>query len=712
MWPERLTLSLTLVAVLCSHGASADEPTVDQTLGFERVEAWRTAADLPAQFAVDQLWSSRTIPYAELAGGLTLDAGHVKAGGSSGRWANHPRYPSLHTHRVPRDWSGVRALSGWVYSESATGELVTLAVCSDNPDTAWIDAFTLDFRIDWTGWRQLVWSLADGHALGQPAGWSEITGLAFWTKAFSHQPVPETVLYLDDFQLQSTATTTTVTVPSAARGELLPVTLNVPRADLSRLNHTGPEVSAGANAVAPITYQAYFKTERALFGYDPKFVPAPVSFDPSGRAYLCYGGTRLQWLDDDGRWQTRDLLPDVLEPYAKQRLGFDELSVNGTGQGNDASIRFDADGDAYLLCYVADPTRDWKARTGLLLHSRDQFRTWTVYRLPYYFARFEKLDQFNPDCLRHPPVVLLSRYFGPTELSLLVPTKQSDGTLELGDPVPVAKGTMAAIPHSGEANQMISHGDQIFIVYGALQVLPGKTKEDGAPAYAVAYDRRTGKLSDPVLVGFGGRNAEDEHNWPAIAADSHGLLHVIVNGHHNPFVYTRSLKPWSLAAWVPPEQVASGTTYAGLVCDRDDTLYSVTRCSDPGYYFRLSLHRKRAGQPWEPPRHLVIPFKPYYKVWFHKLVQDTKRQRLFLYYWSQSPSLCLFKDELLSYLDTWPDLGQRCLETKDGPRWPLGTALMQPRKYEFYAVPPSEPAILMSDDHGETWRLAETDDFR
>ena len=102
--------------------------------------------------------------------------------------------------------------------------------------------------------------------------------------------------------------------------------------------------------------------------------------------------------------------------------------------------------------------------------------------------------------------------------------------------------------------------------------------------------------------------------------------------------------------------------------DRDGTLYTVTRNAEPGYYFRLSLHRKKSGQPWEEPQHLAIPFKPYYKIWMHKLVLDPVRERLFLTYWSQSLAECLFQDEYLAALFIWPDREQAWLTDPATPR--------------------------------------------
>jgi hypothetical protein len=94
-------------------------------------------------------------------------------------------------------------------------------------------------------------------------------------------------------------------------------------------------------------------------------------------------------------------------------------------------------------------------------------------------------------------------------------------------------------------------------------------------------------------------------------------------------------------------------------------------------------------------------------------VIDPKTDRLFLSYWAQSTSVCLFRDEYRAYLDIWPHREQAFLSEEKGAKLPNGTYCCgEPRNYEFYSAPPSEPAILVSDDHGDTWHLATTADFR
>jgi hypothetical protein len=709
-------------------------------LDFEVAGAWTSEADLLEEFTEEQLWSSRHTPFAELAGGVVLSAEHVKSGTFSGRWADHPRFPTIHCRSVPSDWRGYKGIAFHAYAEDATGERITLGIASDSGATPYHDWMIADFVVDWTGWREVTIPLANFGPLGSPAGWTTVQGIYFFAKIFDRQPNPHTVLHLDGMRLipesiasaapplldperprapnrsrpSSSSKEATASMPDGRAPitgtTTLPVASCVPAFDPSVMNHRWPELREPAVATAPIQYLPYFRRERALFGYYPRFQPGVVSVSPGGQAWVRYAGHVLQTMGRDGDWVWRSVLDDVLVPYARDVLGFKELTLNNMGSSDDASIRWDADGDAYKLCFVSDPTGNWRTRTGVLLHSRDNLQTWDVYRLPWYMARLEKALGHNRDRLKRPPVILMARYFAPTQIFITIPRKRADGTLEIPEPVLICEDAMPMSAHSGEAGMAATVGDTVFMVYGRLAVLDGHTKEDGAPAYAVTYDISTGTLSEPVLIGFGGKNAKDNHNWPALTVDSRGHLHVIVNGHHDPFRYTRSVHPLDIGAWTEPETVAKGTTYAGLLCDSQDTLYSVTRHADPGYYFRLSLHRKRAGQPWEAPKNLVVPHNPYYEVYYHKLVMDPVTERLFLCYWSQSASICLFRDEFRAYAYVRPDREIDFLSVKDAVL-PIGAVNTKERKYQFYSPKPSEPSILVSHDHGDTWRLAVSADF-
>ena len=706
---KRLELSLSALLVIC--GAAHAAPPATPAMGFEIEGVWLSAApELFTKFKPEEIWAARTMTLPEMAAGVKLSGDHVKQGRLAGRWANHPQFPTIHTQDIPHDWRGVKSLSFWARSEVATGELITLALLSDGPQTAWKDFYWYTFRVDWTGWKQLRLALSDFEVHEQPAGWQQVDAIYFFTKIFGRQPNPYTVLCLDDLQLGDTAVKSD---PPAWQPPRLPAgTIRVrgqaPAFDPRIVNHTYPEVRDPVNT--PFQTLAYFQGVRACQGYYPRYHPGFVSFDPQGKPYLQYGPGIVQTLGPDGKWQVRNLLTEVVEPYARERMGYKSLETGGAGSGNETTIRWDSDGGMYLLVNISETNTNWRSRKALLLYSPDGMKTWQVHVMPEYMVRFEKFVGHNPDCLNRPPVILLSHYLSPTKISLTVPERQPDGTLLVPPPVPLAEDGVALIPHSGESNQALTHDGKVYLVYGRITVLPGHKKEDGVPAFARTYDLKTKQLSEPVLIGFGGINAEDDHNWPGLAVDSQGILHVVINGHHDPFTYTRSLRPWDISEWTTSEKVAAGTSYAGPVCDDQDNLYTVTRHAEPGYYFRLSLHRKLAGQPWEPPQYLVLPYKPYYHVYYHKLTLDPQRQRLFLCYWTQSAALCLFRDEYYAAVYMWPDCQKPFLEGNS--ELPLGSFDQHPAKYQFYSAPPSELTVIVSADRGKTWRLTTTEDFR
>jgi hypothetical protein len=480
--------------------------------------------------------------------------------------------------------------------------------------------------------------------------------------------------------------------------------------DPSCLNHQFPEIDPQADITTPIQYEPYFKAERAILDYYPRFQPGYVSFDESGKAYLQYGSVIIESLDANGQWQYSDLT-DVVEDYLINTLGFRNFEMRNEGSANDPVIRFDNDGDAYMMChFLATRENNTAAYVGLLLHSGDNMQSWSAYKLPYPFARFEKRDGHNADCLSRPPVIMLSSGYSPCTNYITIPEKQPDGSLVIPTPVVIDTDSIGFTYHSGDGNPAITSNGKVYIVYAKMTTLPGYTQEDGVPSYAVEYDIATKQIGTPVLIGFGGINSQDNHNFPAITIDSTGVLHVVIGGHHDPFMYTYSTQAYNISNWSQPVDVSDGTTYCSLNCDSSDTLYVITRCSDPGYYFRLTMHRKKAGQNWEGNEHLVIPFKAYYKVWRHKVAYDPVTENLFLTYYSQSPQICVFKDEYLSYINTWLHT-EKEFNVETGGLMPVGTAASTPAQYEFYNPKASEMTILMTDDGGNSWRIALTPDF-
>ena len=440
-----------------------------------------------------------------------------------------------------------------------------------------------------------------------------------------------------------------------------------------------PELGVPGSVCAPIQHRAFWRLEPELFGYRPRFVPGVVTFGPENRPYIRDRGA-VQTLDRDGKWVRLDFAGCVQRAYPKWDGKF------STGPFAEEHVVFDAGGDAYL---IVNATRSSVGQV-LLLHSRDRCRSWALYSLGRGYARLERADGHND--LSHPPPVLVYQTRPQGLLELVVPERVANGRLDVSTRVTVSTDSHLVPNHSGGGNSLCSQGNLIHIVWPGREPITGREK-DGTPEYAATFDRRTGKLSEPVFLGLGGAGRPDNHNLPAIAADSEGYLHVVLGAHHDPFRYTRSLKPRSVAGgWtetvefgVPKPSPSEGSyTYASWLCDANDTLHCVARWAGAGYRFRLVYLRKREGRPWDEQKHLVRPFGGNYSVYYHKLNID-RRGRLFVNY--VYTRAARYGDEVAAYSKKWP--------AEDG-------------SVSFIR---REPCLLISDDSGDSWRLAVTDDF-
>jgi hypothetical protein len=249
------------------------------------------------------------------------------------------------------------------------------------------------------------------------------------------------------------------------------------------------------------------------------------------------------------------------------------------------------------------------------------------------------------------------------------------------------------------------------------------SEHPGTPQYVVYYDHENSTVSTPVLLGFGQNPytpKPDNHNCPAIVADSHGYLHVVLGAHQHNFWYvrSRSASPETRDDWTVPEALGfrrrydCGLTYVALAVDSQDRLHLVARNMSRGYaadgtplpaeemnaesmmrtldYLRATPEADGSWS-WEELGALVMPlWHRAYSIFYHKLSVD-RRDRLFLtysYFAAQLPD-----DAVAAYRAKWPD--EKVPEPPPKGMW----------------MRPHDPAILLSEDGGTTWRLALTPDF-
>jgi hypothetical protein len=305
-------------------------------------------------------------------------------------------------------------------------------------------------------------------------------------------------------------------------------------------------------------------------------------------------------------------------------------------------IAFDRNNSVYLLA------RD--VGTKVLLCSGDHGETFTAWPVPGS-GSFD-IEQFSGHNVPNGPPPL-ARFHQTArdpklmwrrvnDLDLMLPAKKPGGMIVMGEPIAVSKMCIGLSAHSGIPSTIVSRSDKVHITWG--EATDPQAGAPGVPTYVATYNRSTGRLGPPALVGYG-PPANDVHNSPCITIDSKGYLHVLIGTHGRTFKYVRSLKPNSSdGGWTQAEDVGAGLrqTYVGMVCDPDDTLHLVFRLwlndnkhFPAGYYANLAYMSKRSGKEWSKARPLVVaPFSEY-SIFYHRLTIDRGGDLFLSYdYWS------------------------------------------------------------------------------
>jgi hypothetical protein len=423
----------------------------------------------------------------------------------------------------------------------------------------------------------------------------------------------------------------------------------------STLTAKAGEAPATKPLAIPLVLKPY-QHENEQFGHLPDFpTESQVYFDPQNRPFIITGDglTTLR----DGRWTA--------------------CKPKDVGGALCSKLAFDRDNNLYALATVGGRAS--------LLHSADGGKTFDACAIPGRAGAFD-MEEFTghnlpdgpPPILRYTRTAkdpkLFWRALHDLELFLL---KKVDGRIVVGEPILVSKQCIGLASHSGIPSSVVSRGSKVHVIWG--EATDPKVKVAGVPAFVATYDRATGRLGKPALIGYGAP-PNDIHNTPSITMDGRGFLHALAGTHGRPFPYAQSLKPdaggggWTEAA---PMGENLNQTYIGMVCGPDDALHATFRLWRTGvepfpasHYATLAYQRKRPGQPWEPPRILIVPPFSEYSVFYHRLTMDRKG-RLFLSYdyWS---TFWFYRND---------HFGRR-------------------------------RTVLMSPDGGDSWKLAETKDLQ
>ncbi len=369
---------------------------------------------------------------------------------------------------------------------------------------------------------------------------------------------------------------------------------------------------------APLTLRPYCNVSACGLEEFPKGEPY---FDFKNRPYVFEKGKL--WFYRNGQWRT-----------ARLENGSENLQPATT------KIAFDPDGRIYAVgrmngkfCYL------WSGDGGETFHA-------VPFPVECDSADIEQFSGHNENSFP-PPVTAYRKTSGrkpngfwrqTCDMYLLLPQFR-DGKIVFPAPIRVTEKSIGIAQHSGIPSTVVSRGDRTHIIW-AEATDPADKSIPGVPTYAANCDRITGKLSKPVLIGYG-PPANDVHNTPCIVMDGKGYLHAFVGTHGLVFQYARSLKPDSAAdGWTPAANIGKmrgGMTYIGVVCDKNDRLHLIYRqwtedreLFPSGSCAQLvTMNKSAMDQEWSKPRVLVRPSFTDYGVYYHKLSID-RTGRLFL----------------------------------------------------------------------------------
>jgi hypothetical protein len=314
-------------------------------------------------------------------------------------------------------------------------------------------------------------------------------------------------------------------------------------------------------------------------------------------------------------------------------------------------------------------------------------------------ARIEMNDR--PARPAHPPAILLFNNDALKRLRLVLSTRNAaTSRIEMAEAIDIATDSLLYPVHSGGGNSVLTlDEDLVLVAYPSTTAPAGGV---GTNQFVAVVSRSAKTLLATHLVGCtGSGTTRDEHDIPAITADSTGRVHILLGGHHTELRH-RSIARADLrsASWdaalsplttigPPPGQAGWGHTYVALVCDAQDRLHVVTRWSGDRYRFQLVYNRREADGTWATQQCLVDPGRTMYVCWHHRLLLEGDRLILTSPgpIWGQVSA-----QELASYRRRWPD------------ELPAAAPGYPANKETFDKMQRRHPGFtLVSEDGGWTW---------
>ena len=472
-----------------------------------------------------------------------------------------------------------------------------------------------------------------------------------------------------------------------------------------------------------IKYPAAYTRERELYGYNPRFMPMPVFFDRDNRPYMItavppgnkVGDNRshyqrfsitenafIQTLDDDGNWVVYDIGEIMKGLFPSEE---DYKPAIQTGYNYTHKIFFDEDNRLYFYTVAANP----KLSGTLFLYTDSNREKWDSFRFANVLnPSVESYDSFNFAEVGLPTMSYYERVDGGRFIAFAELDKSKSGELIFkGHNRAVSEDAAFSGSHSGYLNFTVTTEGRIHFFWIDMA---NQDVEDHTTQRTCYFDKKTGRFSEPKKLGstfaLPWTNANDgktysgpnTHNGPAVTIDSENVLHVVLGGHGSQAKYTYSTDngdSWAEAIDLPGEN--SNNSYPTLITDKQGTVHLVYRATlKPVFYedqertggdYRLSYARKKLGQPWECMSGLVVPGNDSYSIYMQTLTID-RLGRLFLHYYYRADILSERDKQL--YRAKWPDAPDPEVQSN---------------------IRTHDPVIIMSDDGGDSWRIAKTEDF-
>ncbi|MDN5204187.1 DNRLRE domain-containing protein [Fulvivirgaceae bacterium BMA10] len=345
-----------------------------------------------------------------------------------------------------------------------------------------------------------------------------------------------------------------------------------------------------------------------------------MAFDSQNRPYLyiertaAYAGYLLTLRN--GVW-TKIHFRDVVNAAMKSQFNApsDYDYVFSIQAHSNSSIHIDDDNALYMVIWVANESATTAGRC-ILVYSSDITVTnpaFTVHRLfseteAKRSAIVEVKTGYN-DTSVTPAIGVFGDNFG-----VYIPTKNPDGSLNLGQRIHLSNEAVTRFVHSGGRAWAVSKNGKVFVAWQGSTIPNTTTPEN---AFWIAEIDRSTRVATTKYLGLGeGFNSPkpDNHNFPTLSIDSQGYLHYI-KGSHGPggsldFHYGRSPNPYAISGtWTFHDWEASDATYNSTVITTSDKIICTARRT--WQWMGFSTKSNSSSNNWSTWKNVFVTDPPF-----------------------------------------------------------------------------------------------------